>query len=332
MAARAFSEVRLINGSTGDPSLYIDYPGSDNALLFDCGDNCALDLKQLGDLEAVFITHHHVDHFIGFDRIMRANMDHEKTLHLFGPPGTIGKVYQRLTAYAHPFFPFQKCIFRVYDLLPGKMQIADIESARRFAEPEIREQIWKSRVIYETEYLRVEATAVEHTAPNYAYALTEKTGFHPDPEKMKVGALRMGPWVQQALKLLREEASLDTVMEIDGGRFLLGKLRENYFSKSPGARVAYVTDTVWSEAVRPGLIQLAKNATRLYCDSYYSIAQVKSANTHKHMTATHAAELAKLAKVDQLVLMHFAPRYAGNYGPLIEEARAIFPRVTADLG
>jgi ribonuclease BN (tRNA processing enzyme) len=31
------------------------------------------------------------------------------------------------------------------------------------------------------------------------------------------------------------------------------------------------------------------------------------------MTATQAAELAKMAGVEQLILMHFGPRYAGHY-------------------
>ena len=35
MPARAFSAVRLVNGSTGDPLLYLDYPGSNDAILFD---------------------------------------------------------------------------------------------------------------------------------------------------------------------------------------------------------------------------------------------------------------------------------------------------------
>jgi ribonuclease Z len=96
-------------------------------------------------------------------------------------------------------------------------------------------------------------------------------------------------------------------------------------------RVAYVTDTAWSEAVRPGLVRLAHRAYRLYCDSYYAAAQADRAARYRHMTATCAAELAREAQVEQLVLMHFAPRYAGHYEELVEEARAIFPRVSADL-
>jgi hypothetical protein len=37
-AARTFSEIRLINRSIGDPLLFIDYPGKDDALLFDAGE------------------------------------------------------------------------------------------------------------------------------------------------------------------------------------------------------------------------------------------------------------------------------------------------------
>ena len=65
---RAFRELRLLNGSTGDPCLFVDDQGRDNALLVDCGDNAVLGDDRLADLEAVFLTHHHVDHFIGFDR------------------------------------------------------------------------------------------------------------------------------------------------------------------------------------------------------------------------------------------------------------------------
>ena len=36
--SRTFPELRLVNGSTGDPVLFIDYPGKDDALLFDAGE------------------------------------------------------------------------------------------------------------------------------------------------------------------------------------------------------------------------------------------------------------------------------------------------------
>ncbi len=124
---RAFREARLVNGSTGDPALFVDDPGRDNAILIDCGENAAISNDRLGDLEAVFVTHHHVDHFIGFDRIVRANLDRDKALHVFGPAGTIRKVYSRIKSYEYPFFPFQKIVLEAHDILPGCLRSARLE-------------------------------------------------------------------------------------------------------------------------------------------------------------------------------------------------------------
>lgn len=331
MAARAFSTVQLVNGSTGDPVLYLDYPGNDNAFLFDGGDNTGLTMAQLGDLEAAFITHHHVDHFIGLDRIIRANMDRDKVLHLFGPVNTIRKVYDRITAYEYPFFPFQKIVVKVTELLVGKMRTATLECTKKFPEPVVTESDWAGPVCYENADLRIEAIHAEHTVPCLSFALAEKSGYHPDPAKLSAGLLKPAGWVPHALKLLRDGADPATKLDINGGSFSLATIAENYFTVSAGARVAYVTDTFWSEAVRPSLVKLAKGAWRLYCDSFYAAAEAKRAAQYKHMIAPQSGELAKLAKVEQLVLIHFATRYAGKYRQLIDEAAAIFPRVTAEV-
>lgn len=331
MPARAFSTVRLVNGSTGDPVLYLDYPGSNNAILFDGGDNCGLTLAELGDLEAVFVTHHHIDHFVGLDRILRANMDKDKTLHLFGPVNTIARVCDRFRSYDHQFFPFQKLAVCVHELGEGTRKRATLECGKRFAIPEVSEEPWAGRVCYATEHLEVEAVAVEHTAPCLAYAMAERSGFHPDPEKIAAGLLKPGEWVPEALRLLRADAPGGTRLEIQGGSFTLEALAKQYFVESPGARIAYVTDTQWSEELRPKLVKLARGAWRLYCDSYYARKEAKNAAQHKHMMAHQSGELAKLARVEQLVLIHFAPRYAGRYQMLVDEAAEVFPRVSAEF-
>jgi ribonuclease Z len=330
-AARTFSEIRLVNGSTGDPALFIDYPGKDDAFLFDAGDLCRLDAARLADLRALFLTHHHIDHFVGFDRILRANLDRDKVLHVFGPADTIRRVYARVASYEHPYFPFQKLVLEVHEVWPDRTRVGRLECAKHFPEPRVEEAPWRGPTVFENDDLRVEATHADHSVPCLAFALVERSGYHADPAKLSAGALRTGPWVAEVLTLLRADAPGDTRVAIDGGRFSLAALAEGYFSVSGGGRVAYITDTAWSDASRPRLLKLARGAKRLYCDSYYAQAQAKQAATHRHMTATQAGEVAKLAKVDELVLIHFAPRYAGRYADLVAEARAVFPKTTAEI-
>jgi ribonuclease Z len=329
--ARASSEIRLVNGSIGDPVLFIDYPGRDDALLFDAGENGGLDPRRLADLGAVFITHHHVDHFIGLDRIVRANLDRDKTLHVFGPSGTIARVYARIKSYEYPFFPFQKLTLMVRDVEPGLIRSASLECSKKFPEPEPVESPWDGPTLFQGEGIRVEAAFTDHTVPGLAFALVEEPGYHPSRAKLASGPIRPGPWVGQALARLREGESPDATITISGGQFTLGALADAYFERSQGLRVAYVTDTAWSDRSRPGLLRLAHRAWRLYCDSFYATKELRQAEKHRHMMAAQAAEFAVEAKVESLVLIHFANRYAGQYQHLVDEARSIFPNTSAEF-
>ena len=330
---RSFRELRLVNGSTGDPALFVDDPGRDNAILIDCGENAALGNDRLADLEAVFLTHHHVDHFIGFDRIVRANLDRDKALHVYGPAGTIGKVYNRIKSYEYPFFPFQKIVVEVHEVLPGRLLSARLECSRRFPRPIVAEAPWAGRVVYRADGLSVEAAFVDHTVPCLAFALVEEPGIYPDTGRLAAGPLHAGRWVNEVQTLVRAGAAPETAVSVSpsGTTLPLGELKAQYFVEATGSRITYVTDTAWSEQVRPALLQLAGGARRLYCDSFYAEDQSAQAEKHHHMTATRAALFAREAGVDELVLIHFASRYKGRYEALVDEARAIFPNTTAEI-
>ena len=324
--------MRLVNGSIGDPVLYVDYPGRDDALLFDAGDNALLPLQRLADLTAVFCTHHHVDHFIGLDRIVRANIDRDKRLQVFGPAGTLQKVYDRITSYEYPFFPFQKIEIEVHEVLQQTIRSGILRCSHRFPEPEVSEQPWVAPVVWEQGGLRVEAIHVEHTVACLAYALVEVDGVHPDRDKIASSPIKPGDWIGTVLdQLRRPDADLDSEVELFGGRFSLRALEQLAFSRSPGSRIAYVTDTAWTDTSMPRLTKLAQRADRLYCDSFYSEKQARQADKYRHMTATRAAELAKRARVKDLVLMHFARRYAGRYDELLSEAQIVFPKARAEF-
>ncbi len=55
------------------------------------------------------------------------------------------------------------------------------------------------------------------------------------------------------------------------------------------------------------------------------------AEKYRHMTAKQAAEFAKQSGVNELVLIHFASRYSGQYEMLVDEARAVFPNTIAEI-
>ncbi|MBA4030983.1 MAG: hypothetical protein C0478_08835 [Planctomyces sp.] len=330
-SSKMHADLTLVNGSTGDPVLLIDYPDRDDALLLDGGENGSLSLEQLADLTAVFITHHHIDHFIGLDRIVRANMDRDKTLSLFGPPGTIEKVADRIRSYEFQFFPFQKIVIDVCDVHADRLVTGRLDCGKRFPPPEIREVPRCDRMVFKNETVQVEAVFADHTVPCLSYAVIEKPGWFLESSALQKSHLKPGPWIAEVLGRLRQTSPDPSPIHIDGGTYPLATLRDKFFRLSSGARLAFITDTFWSDEVRKELLSLAHRANLLYCDSFYLSAQASQAQKYRHMTALQAGELARLANVERLILIHFAQRYAGRYEPLVEEARAEFANVTAEI-
>ena len=61
----------LVNGRTGDPALYVETLFEKGAIMFDLGDLSNLPPRKIQRLEHIFVSHAHIDHFFGFDRLLR---------------------------------------------------------------------------------------------------------------------------------------------------------------------------------------------------------------------------------------------------------------------
>ena len=96
---RPIVHCQLINGPLGDPVMYCEIMFERRALLFDIGDITVLAPRQLLRVSHVFVSHTHMDHFAGFDHLLRLLLGRDKTVALYGPSGFIDRVEHKLKAY-----------------------------------------------------------------------------------------------------------------------------------------------------------------------------------------------------------------------------------------
>jgi len=117
---------RLVNDPFGDPGLYVDFLFERRALLFDLGDLSPLSPRQLLRVGHAFVSHTHMDHFAGFDALLRILLGRPKVLHLFGPPGFAERVEHKLAAYTWNLVANydSDLVVRATELHPGGLTLA----------------------------------------------------------------------------------------------------------------------------------------------------------------------------------------------------------------
>jgi len=94
-----YLEPTFYAGLLDDPLLYLRQRPSGRGLLFDCGQLHQVAKRVLRSLEAVFISHAHMDHFMGVDTLVRSIHVAPRCVSLYGPPGITRRLAAKLAGY-----------------------------------------------------------------------------------------------------------------------------------------------------------------------------------------------------------------------------------------
>src|SRR5262245_20761088 len=90
---------RLVNHPFGDPGVFVAFRYGGRAMLFDLGRIDRTPAAELLKLSHVFVSHTHMDHFIGLDHLLLVFLARDQHLELSGPPGFIKNVCGKLAGY-----------------------------------------------------------------------------------------------------------------------------------------------------------------------------------------------------------------------------------------
>ncbi|MGG6311047.1 ribonuclease Z [Paenibacillus macerans] len=169
-------------------------------------------------------------------------------------------------------------------------------------------------VLFEDDTFRVESALLEHRIDSYGYRVIEKDlPGRLDAAVLERFGIRPGPLYG---KLKRGESVVTPGGETLHAKDVLGEPKA-------GRIVTILGDTRPCAAV--GV--LAKQADALVHESTFLHELAKTAHDYHHSTAKQAAEAAKEAGAQELLLTHFSSRYKAEdqLQRLQEEASSVFP-------
>jgi ribonuclease Z len=315
-----------VNGPFDDPSLFIPFLYEKRAVIFDLGDIYSLSPRDILKISHVFITHTHMDHFIGFDRLLRLVLGRDQDLYLYGPENFIKNVEGKLAGYSWNLVQnySNHLALHVTEVRDDHLLTKDYICQNRFIPVSTPAQHPFGEPLYSDPSFSVFTRILDHSMPCLGFTLKER--FHINIMKDAVVGLGLetGPWLNEFKQALFNNQDPDSVFEVKFGKkhqtktFVLGDLAKQIALITPGQKISYIADVVYSESNIENIVELAKDADHLFIEASFLEEDRDIAKKKCHLTARQAGLIAGRAKVKQLTPFHFSPRYQGQ-GHLLEK-------------
>jgi ribonuclease Z len=324
----------LVNGRTGDPALYIETQFSNRAILFDIGDIAALSPRKVLHIEQVFVSHTHIDHFFGFDRLLRLLVGREKEVGLYGPAGFIDHVHHRLQAYwwnlADSYA--SDLVFTVTEIVsPAESRMARFRLQNAFAPEPAGSGVIIDNILCSQPTFRVATAILEHHhAPCLGFAVEEVAHLNVWKSRLADLDLPVGSWLRDLKQAVMEGRPADHLLRVPTGhgadavREMPLSALSGLLTVTPGQKIAYVTDIADTAANRAAAVSLVRNADMLFIESPFARADAALAAQRSHLTTAAAGAIAREARVRRVEPFHFSPRYAGQEVRIMNEVNAAF--------
>jgi ribonuclease Z len=324
-------QARLVNHPFGDPGMLVLLRWQGRALQFDLGRLGRTDPADLLKITHVFVSHAHMDHFMGFDHLLRLFLHRDAVLHFYGPADFLSRLAGRLAGYTWNLTEDYPLVIVGHEVRESGIRSAEFRAATSFAAGAESVRPFGG-VLLDEPALRVETAILDHKIPCLAFALTEKSHLNIDPTALEAMRLKAGRWLDRLKQAVRADEPDDTTIPAlvqENGvaterPFALGELRERLVLESRGQKIGYVVDTLFNDANRERIVALVREADLFYCEAPFLAEDEEQATKRYHLTAQQAGILGREARVRRLEVFHFSPRYEGQAERIYAEARSSF--------
>lgn len=318
----------LINEKYEDPGIVIEIPELRDYILFDIGNIYKLDRELIKKINKIFVSHTHMDHFIGFDFLLRNKLGRPQIVEMFGIDPLAYNVYSKLQGYTWNLVELEpQIIFRVKNLNQNFFDYYEFDIKKKFAKDYIKSEDINNNTIYENEYYRVRYAVLDHKIQVMGYSFEYKDRLFLKKEKVETLPLK-GKEIGEFKKWLENNENQGKTYKIGNTEYSYEFLKQNYSYTQKGIKISYITDVIYNKKNKEKIINLVKDSDYLYCEAVFLERDKEQASKVYHLTTTQTAEIANLANVKDLIVFHFSRRYGKNKDIVLDEIRKYFPNVS----
>jgi ribonuclease Z len=318
----------LVNEPFSDPGLFMDFRFGRRALLFDLGDVSALSPRQLLRVTHCFVSHTHMDHFAGFDRLLRVCLHRITPLHLIGPAGFADRVEHKLRAYTLNLLDVDSVDFVITATEfngTGIDRVCEFRAREAFQRRDISPVRLAPGLLLDEDEFHVASSVLDHGISCLAFCFEEKLRVNVWREGLKRLDLPVGPWLREAKRAVRQGASDDSQVCVHDGLVIsLGDLKQQALRTARGQKIAYVVDLAYNESNVEKAVVLARDADQLFIEAPFLDTDANIAAQRRHLTARQAGEIGRRAHAGRVVPFHFSARYLDRADELRREVEDAF--------
>ncbi len=297
---------RAVNGPFEDPVVYLRLLRERRALMFDVGDIGRLPAREIHKVTDVFVTHTHIDHFIGFDVLLRMILRRETPLRVYGPEGITAAVEGKLRGYTWNLIEEYPVCLHVHEVTEKFIAVTEF-SARKGFEGLKRGTTDNTGTILREPLFSVKAACLSHDIAVLAFSVEEGIHINIDKAALKARRLPVGPWLS-GLKGAIREGRKDFTVVVEGRTYSLEELVD-IVRITEGQKVSYVMDVSPSTDNIERVAELVEGSHTLYIEAYFLDEDRERARVRNHLTARLAGEVARRAGVREIVPLHLSPKY-----------------------
>ncbi len=316
-----------------DPVIRVSPIQQSYSLLFDCGDLRHLSHSQIVHSPYICVSHTHVDHFIGFDQIIRHAINRSSPIYVYGPQGLAVQVQHRLLGYSWNLLQPDQIQYYVTELSKdGAVKKFHLVNHQQFTPKLIEERNQQSGLAPVADLdllpgeLRLQGVVLDHDIEVVAYRLQYPRQYHVDVERLQKLALPAGPWINDLKQAMARDDGAAKITVAPGLTKTAGDLGREILIGPTERSFGYLTDLAFHDDNRQRAQKLFQGVTVLACETSFLLQDEVRARQRLHLTTRDAAQIAAEAGAQELRPFHVSRVYKDRAESVTTEALGFFKK------